>query len=344
MGTKRSRMKSIWAKIILWTVVIAVALVAAASIAFQVSPWPSVLLIRYAFQKDAVSVSRALEKHVPEGISAQLNEHYAAADGDAYLDVFYPSKVANSERSLTTIVWVHGGGWVSGTKDQIANYAKILAGKGYTVVGVDYSLAPGATFPTPARQVNTALAYLANNAKRLHVDPSRFVLAGDSGGAHIAAVVANAIAVPSYAKAVGIAPSIERSQIAGMLLYCGPYTAEGINLDGPFGNFMKTVLWAFSGEREFKANSHFATAWVMNYVTAVFPPTFISAGNADPLLPQSVAFAGALSRYGVRVDSLFFPDDYKPPLPHEYQFNLDTEPGKLALERSIAFLSSLHSN
>jgi acetyl esterase len=41
------------------------------------------------------------------------------------------------------------------------------------------------------------------------------------------------------------------------------------------------------------------------------------------------------------VDALFFPQDYAPPLPHEYQFDLDTEAGRLALERSVGFLSAL---
>jgi acetyl esterase/lipase len=61
---------------------------------------------------------------------------------------------------------------------------------------------------------------------------------------------------------------------------------------------------------------------------AAFPPMFISAGNADPLVPQSRAMAAGAAQAGVSVDSLFFPPDYVPPLPHEYQFNLDTEAGR----------------
>ena len=49
----------------------------------------------------------------------------------------------------------------------------------------------------------------------------------------------------------------------------------------------------------------------------------------------------ALTKLGVRVDALFFPADYEPALPHEYQFNLDTEAGRLALDRSVAFLNGL---
>jgi acetyl esterase/lipase len=324
------------ARTALWLLAVAVVLTISVAVAFRVSPWPSVLMIRYAFHTDAARTSQALEKHVLPGVTSRLDERYDPADPDALLDVFYPSAIA--DKPLPAIVWVHGGGWVSGSKDDIANYAKVLAGKGYTVVGVGYSLAPGKTFPTPMRQVNAALGYLVKHAARLKIDPSRIVLAGDSGGAHIAAVVANAIAVPSYAKTLGIEPAVERAQIAGLLLYCGAYTIDGIDLEGPFGDFLKTVLWSFSGTREYKTDPKFAAAWVLNHVTEAFPPVFISAGNGDPLLPQSLAFADALARHGVSVDRLFFPSDHRPPLPHEYQFNLDTGPGRLALERSLVFL------
>jgi acetyl esterase/lipase len=147
--------------------------------------------------------------------------------------------------------------------------------------------------------------------------------------------------VPAYAKALGVTPSIERKQFVGMLLYCGAYTIVGIDLEGPFGNFLKTVLWSFSGHRNFKTDPNFAAAWVIDHVTADFPPTFISAGNTDPLLPQSIAFADALTAKGVDVSRLFFPSDYSPGLPHEYQFNLDNEPGQHALARSLDLLAGL---
>jgi len=328
-------------KIVCWAIGVAVVLAVAIYTAFQVSPWPSVLLIRYAFQSDAARVSKALEQHVPAGIVSQRNEQYDPGDRDAYLDVFYPSGPAETAPAGPTVVWTHGGGWVSGDKDQIANYAKVLAGKGFTVVSVGYSVAPGHVYPTPVRQLNAALSNLARNATRLRVNPSRLVLAGDSAGSHISAQLANAIAVPSYAKAIGVAPLVERSQLAGMLLYCGAYTVDGINLDGPFKDFLQTVLWSYSGDKNFLGNAYFATASVINFATAAFPPTFISAGNADPLLGQSIAFADALAGRGVRVERLFFPKDYAPALPHEYQFNLDTAAGVLALTRSVDFLRTL---
>ena len=176
---------------------------------YHSSPWPSALVIRVIFEAGGRAANAALAKHVPSNVTARLNERYDPADPDAFLDVYYPSGIEGTSRSLPTIVWVHGGGFVSGSKDHISNYLKILAGKGYTVVGVDYSLAPRKTYPTPLRQVNAALDHLVKHAQALHVDASRFVLAGDSAGAQISAQIANIITSPEYANAIGIVPAIE---------------------------------------------------------------------------------------------------------------------------------------
>jgi acetyl esterase/lipase len=139
---------------------------------------------------------------------------------------------------------------------------------------------------------------------------------------------------------VDIAPAIKRSQLIGVLLHCGPYKireGEGVKI----GDFSRVPLWSYSGRKGYGSDPYFATASVIDYLTKDFPPVFISAGNGDPLLPQSLAMSAALTGLGVRVDSLFFPADYQPPLPHEYQLNLDDEAGRLALERSVEFLSGL---
>jgi acetyl esterase len=337
MAQGEQHKRGTWARIAVAVLVIVPVVLLATMVAFHVSPWPSALLIRRAFEREVLSVSQALEKHVPPALSAQLDERYDAVDPDALLDVFYPSAVA--DKPLSTIVWVHGGGWVSGSKQEIANYGKVLAGRGYTVVGVNYLLAPGKIFPTPMRQLNAALGYLVRNAERLHVDPDHIVLAGDSAGAQIVAVTANAITVPSYARMLGIEPAVARRQLAAVLLYSGRYTIDDVDLDGPFGDYLRTVLWAFSGTKDFKNNPKFAAAWVLKHVTAEFPPAFISAGNDDPLLPQSIALADTLASRGARVERLFFARDCEPALPHEYQFNLDNEAGRLALERSLAFVA-----
>ena len=64
--------------------------------------------------------------------------------------------------------------------------------------------------------------------------------------------------------------------------------------------------------------------------------------TAIRLPPQAVALARKLEMLGVKVDSLFFPNDYAPPLPHEYQFNLDSRAGQEALSRMLAFISVVY--
>lgn len=304
-------------------------------IAFQVSPWPNSLLIRYEFDQNSAKVAKALEKHVPAGITSVDNQQYRPNNKDGYLDVFYPE---HTTTKLPTVVWVHGGGWVSGDKNDIDNYLKILASHGYTAVGVDYTVAPEAQYPMPLLQLNDALNYLQQNAERLHIDEGKIVLAGDSAGSQIVAQMATLITNPAYANEVGIAPTMTPEKLKGMLLNCGAYDLALPDYNGPFGSFLHTVLWAYSGTKDFLNDPKLKPASVINYVTDKFPPSFITAGNADPLLAQSTKLATKLGGLGVPTSTLFYPADHQPALNHEYQFDLDTADGKRALEKMADFL------
>jgi acetyl esterase/lipase len=207
------------------------------------------------------------------------------------------------------------------------------------VATVDYTIAPEATYPTPLRQVNAALAHLALNAASWGLDAGRFVLAGDSAGAHIAAQVGNMTVVPAYAQALGIAPALQPSQLRALLLFCGPYVMRSSNATGLARWFMHVVLWAYSGTRRYETEQAFAaTANVIDHLTADFPPAFVSAGNADPLLPHSKALVTRLQALGTPLQTLFFAADHKPPLPHEYQFDLDRPEGRRALSEAVSFV------
>jgi acetyl esterase len=313
-----------------------IALIALSGCAAIESPWPSALFYRVFMDVEGEEVNLALARHVPPGITALIDQRYDADDEDAVLDIYYPSE---SGGALPAIVWIHGGGFLSGDKGHVANYLKILAARGHTTVSVGYSLGPASTYPTPVLQANAALAYLVQNAEPLRIDPERMFLAGDSAGAQIAAQLANTISVPAYATALGIVPAISREQLRGVILHCGIFDLALPGLRGPYGHFMNTATWAYSGRRDGLKDEHTSQFSVARFVTAEFPPAFISAGNGDPLLPHSRALAEALGRHGVEVDALFFAKDRKPPLPHEYQFNLDTDAGREALERKVRFVA-----
>ena len=193
----------------------------------------------------------------------------------------------------------------------------------------------------PVEEVNAALGFVVRNAANLKVDPAKIVLAGDSAGAHIASQVAMITTDPDYARAIGLTRQLKVNQLLAMLLFSGVYDPSAVNPVGNHGWFLKAMLWAYSGVKNFRADDRFKLMSVTGNVTRTFPPTFISSGNADPLAPQAVALAEKLMRLGVRVDSLFFPSNHVPPLPHEYQFNLDAPTGQEALQRMLAFLSAV---
>lgn len=315
---------------------------AAVTAAWRKSPWPSALAVRAAFTLGARRATRSLARHVPEDVTGLLDERYAPGGREGLLDVWLPAEAERNGEALPTVVWVHGGGWVAGDKSEVANYLRVLAGYGYTVVGVNYPIAPRATYPAPTRRVNDALRHLVSHARRLHVDPARIVLAGDSAGAHIAAQVAAITTVPGYAELIGIEPSLAPEQLRATLLHCGPYDPGLVDLHGtdPGSVFTRTVLRAYLGTEHLDDDPRLAEASLADHVTPAFPPTMVTGGNGDPLTPQGRRFAAALAEHGVEVEALFFDDDYLPRLLHEYQFDLDTDEGKAALEATVTFLSS----
>jgi acetyl esterase len=325
-------------RFLLWSTGVLIIVIAAVIPAFRLSPWPSVAIITYAFSKGDRASEAALEKHVPAGIVARRDIAYGNAK-DKIFDLYYQK---NTAAPRPTIVWVHGGGFVAGSKNGIANYMKVLAGHGYTMIAVEYSKGYGITYPKPVQQVNAALGFVIRNAADLKVDPAMIVLAGDSAGAHIASQVALVTTNPEYTRAIGVFPQLKANQLSAMLLLSGTYDPSAVNFEGDYGRFLKTVLWAYSGVKNFREDERFNLMSVTNHVTGAFPPSFISSGNADPLAPQAVALARKLADLGVHVETLFFSADGVPALPHEYQFNLDQPAGQEALDRMLVFLGGIH--
>ncbi len=301
------------------------------------SPRPTVFLLRRVFAAGGEAVARSLVAHTPANVTAVLDERYAD-EADAVLDLYLPEPATGA---LPTVVWVHGGGWIGGSKEELAGYCKLVASKGYAVAAPRYALAPAERYPTPTRQLLAALHFLQANSDRLRLDTSRIVVAGDSAGAQIAAQVGALVTTPGYAEAVGVAPTITPAQLRGLVLACGPYDLALFDCAGRSATarrVLHAVGWAYSGRRRFLADPRFRTISVANHVTSAFPPVLVSVGNADPLRRHSEALVERLRAEGVEPETLFFPADHEPPLNHEYQFDLDTAAGQLFLERLLGFL------
>lgn len=298
----------------------------------------AVAAIRKIFESYGKLERHRFLKHIPTDVSVLRDVNYDRNDSQAHLDIYFPAS-HGTFRKLTPIVWVHGGGWIAGDKDSKEPWARILAHySGCAVIVVDYSIAPEDTYPLPVKQVNTALAYLNRKHRRFGLNRNRFILGGDSAGAQIAAQVALINTNYPYATDMGIAPSVRKYQLAGTILLCGAYDLRLAADDADMAKVMQVFVRAYSGRMDFMEHPLIQYASIPDYVTADFPPTFITDGNYDPLLPHSMILTKALREAGVTVDSLFFKREYRPLLLHQYQFNLNTEAGQLCFRRILEFI------
>ena len=102
---------------------------------------------------------------------------------------YWPAQSGNTRAQL--IVFVHGGGWKRGNKDNAAgNYkAPHYTGLGYAYAAINYRLVPGNTVEDEAADVAHAVRYLIDNAARLGFDSGRIVIMGHSAGAHLVSLV-----------------------------------------------------------------------------------------------------------------------------------------------------------
>ncbi|MFF2272139.1 alpha/beta hydrolase [Agromyces sp. NPDC058136] len=320
------------------TALIAAFVVTALGAVAASSPWPSALAIRWVFEQGAAATIAEMERHAPDGgVDERLDVPIEGSATGAGFDVFTP---AGDDEARPTVVWVHGGAWISGRKADVAPYLRILASEGYTAIGVDYSIAPEATYPTAVNELNDTLGYLVEHAEELGIDPDRLVLAGDSAGAQLASQLAVLTTNPRYAYLLGIEPALDAEQLAGVILNCGVYDLRSmaeLNGIGEWG--FKVALWAYTGTKDWSSSAPGSMMSTIEFVTEEFPPTFISGGNGDALTwIQSVPMAGALADAGVETHELFWPAEHAPALGHEYQFHLDLDEAQLALDETLDFL------
>lgn len=120
-------------------------------------------------------------------LGAVRTEVYSQPVGAELKLDFYPAAAgASAGRPAPCVVVIHGGGWDSGDRRQLAEYNHRLAARGYAVAALDYRLAPRWIWPAQKEDVFTALHWLRAEAESLGIDPARLVLLGRSAGGQIA--------------------------------------------------------------------------------------------------------------------------------------------------------------
>ena len=121
----------------------------------------------------------------PDTTGMEVEDRAVPADPEVAVRIYRPHQAHGA------IVWLHGGGFVMGDLDTEHPWAARLAdGAGAVVVSVGYRVAPEDRFPAAFDDAYAALAWTAEHAAELGVDPARIAVGGHSAGAGLAAAVA----------------------------------------------------------------------------------------------------------------------------------------------------------
>lgn len=102
----------------------------------------------------------------------------------------YRADGAADDSPSPALVYLHGGGFVLGTLDGADEVCRaIAAGSGWTVVSLDYRLAPENPYPAALEDCIDAYAWMTRSAPDLGIDPDMIAVGGDSAGGNLAAAL-----------------------------------------------------------------------------------------------------------------------------------------------------------
>ena len=214
------------------------------------------------------------------------------------MDIHFPPAKA----SLPLIVWVHGGAWRSGSKASMP--LRNVVTEGHAVVSVDYRLSTQARFPAQAHDIKAAIRFLRARAIDWNLSADKIVVAGDSAGAHLAALVGVSNGVSDLEGAVG--KNLDQSShVQGILSFYGASNLGSIlRQSTPFGlNMRVPALALLLGAQPDEAPTLAALASPVTHVDPRDPPLLLLHGDQDPQMPinQSHELAGAYKKAGVFV-------------------------------------------
>ncbi|MBL8658680.1 MAG: alpha/beta hydrolase [Rhodospirillales bacterium] len=129
------------------------------------------------------------------------------------LDVYVP---VEAKRPFRVVVFFHGGGWKSGSKDLYRFVGQALAKRGFVAVVADYGLYPDVQFPEFLSDSAAVVRWTRNNIADYGGDLDHLFLMGHSAGAYNAAMIS---VNPAYLANEGLTPEV----ISGVVGLAGPY-------------------------------------------------------------------------------------------------------------------------
>ena len=214
------------------------------------------------------------------------------------LDLYLPSAAAPAP----LIVWIHGGAFRMGSKDDGVPVEYLSAG--CAIASINYRLSQHALFPAQIEDCKAAVRWLRAHAVEYHLDAERFAAWGPSAGGHLAAMLGTAGGERRFEVGKGLGYS---SKVCAVVDYYGPTDfsqmdshrlPEGMLHDTPDSPESELVGGAIQQHPQ-----RVAEANPITYVSKDAPPFLIVHGDRDPLVPyhQSQLLAAALEKAGVTV-------------------------------------------
>ncbi|MDO8539505.1 MAG: alpha/beta fold hydrolase [Opitutaceae bacterium] len=231
---------------------------------------------------------------LPDTVKRLSNLEYSKPQtGALLLDLYLPKQPAAA--GLPVVMWIHGGGWKSGSKENCP--LTWLAAEGFAVASIDYRLSYAARWPAQIEDARGAIHWLRTNAAKHGLDPQRIVVAGGSSGAHLASLVGTLV-VPAGEKI--------SSRVSGVIDFYGAsdFLTMPPNVPGPGktdADLAKAnaarLLGGIVRDRAELARS----ASPLYLVSRDDPPFLIVHGDKDPQVPleQSQQLHAKLQEIGV---------------------------------------------
>ncbi|MCX7015414.1 MAG: alpha/beta hydrolase fold domain-containing protein, partial [Candidatus Sumerlaeota bacterium] len=219
------------------------------------------------------------------------------------LDLYLPE---NAEGPLPLIVWVHGGGWQSGSKEQCLPARQGFVARGYAVASVNYRLSGEAPFPAQIEDCKASIRWLRANAKTYKLDPDRIGVWGSSAGGHLVALLGTSGEVKEWDQGDNAGVS---SRVQAVCDFYGPTDlAQFVVTPGYEGHAKpdspesKLIGGAVLDNKDKAARAN-----PIPYVDKGDPPFLIVHGDSDPVVPppQGQLLYDALQKAGVE-SSLHF--------------------------------------
>jgi arylformamidase len=125
-----------------------------------------------------VSVSAEAKDKAPALPPTHANVSYGANKANV-VDIW----IADGEGPRPLLVYIHGGGWIGGTKKRSAAQVRPFLDKGISYASVEYRRTGEASLPAPVHDAARAIQFIRSKAKEWNIKTDRIALTGGSAGA-----------------------------------------------------------------------------------------------------------------------------------------------------------------